>query len=192
MAKRKYAEIIQAAAKVFAEKGFYGASMQDIAQELGMNKSSLYYYVKAKEDLVKGLVEGVLQDILKEAREVMETGHDPAAKLRLIIEAHLRQFLAHRSAFAVFLHENPALLDRFSQADVQRVMKDYDALLVGLIEEGQANGTFRADLDPKITVFGIFGMCNYTSKWYHAEGSIKGPEVARVFAEIALHGVIKS
>lgn len=189
MAKRKYAEIIQAAARVFADKGFYGASMQDIASELGMSKSSLYYYVKAKEDLVKGLVEGILQDILKEAKEVMSTGHSPGSKLRRIIEAHLRHFLAHRSAFAVFLHENPTLLDRFSQADVQNVMREYDDLLHSLIKEGQASGHFRADLDPKITVLAIFGMCNYTSKWYNPDGAVSGAELARLFANIALKGV---
>lgn len=189
MAKRKYAEIISAAAKVFAEKGFYGASMQDIADELGMNKSSLYYYVKAKEDLVKGLVEGVLEDILKEARKIIESGYSPASKLRRIIEAHLRHFLAHRSAFAVFLHESPKLLDRFSQADVQAVMKEYDQLLQNLIIEGQKEGEFRQNLDPKITVLGIFGMCNYSSKWYREEGEVGSAEVARIFADIALKGL---
>ena len=190
MAKRKYAEIIEAAASVFAEKGFYGASMQDIADKLGMNKSSLYYYVKAKEDLVKGLVEGVLQDILKEAEGIMNTGFSPASKLRRIIEAHLRHFLAHRSAFAVFLHENPALLDRFSQADVQSVMSAYDKLLVTLIEEGQENGDFRKNLDPKIVVLGIFGMCNYTSKWYHPDGEVSSAELARIFSDLTLKGLI--
>ncbi|MEZ4687821.1 MAG: TetR/AcrR family transcriptional regulator [Bacteroidia bacterium] len=189
MAKRKYAEIIQAAAKVFAEKGFYGASMQDIADELGMNKSSLYYYVKAKEDLVKGLVEGVLQDILLEASEIMKSGYSPASKLRRIIEAHLRHFLAHRSAFAVFLHESPTLLDRFSQADVQQVMQEYDLLLRKLIQEGQESGEFRKSLDPKITVLGIFGMCNYSSKWYRPEGDVSSAEVARIFADLALKGL---
>lgn len=189
MAKRKYAEIIQAAAQVFAEKGFYGATMQDIADSLGMNKSSLYYYVKGKEDLVKGLVEEVLQDILAEARSVVETGHTPLEKMQRIIEAHLRHFLAHRSAFAVFLHEDPKLLDRFSQADVQRVMRDYDDLLIGLVKEGQSQGVFRPDLNPKLCVLGIFGMCNYTSKWYDPQGSLSSAEVARVFAEIALKGI---
>jgi AcrR family transcriptional regulator len=189
MAKRKYAEIIQAAAKVFAEKGFYGASMQDIADELGMNKSSLYYYVKAKEDLVKGLVEGVLHDILSEAHEIVKSGYSPASKLRRIIEAHLRHFLTHRSAFAVFLHESPKLLDRFSQADVQAVMKEYDQLLIDLVIDGQRSGEFRDNLDPKITVLGIFGMCNYSSKWYKSDGKASSGEVARIFADIVLKGL---
>ena len=58
--KARNAEILQTAARVFNQKGFHATRIQDIADELGMRKGSLYHYISSKEDLVQGLVVGVL------------------------------------------------------------------------------------------------------------------------------------
>jgi len=187
--KARNAEILQAAAKVFRQRGFHAARMQDVADELGMQKGSLYHYISTKEDLLKGLVEGALERMIAEARSILETGHPARQKLAMAIEAHLRRNLEDRDIWGIIVREDLDLLDRNSPADIKVLIKEYESMWDGLVKLGVETGEFDPDLDPRVIVQAMLGMCTGFPKWFRPEGRLPLQEVARIFTEITLRGI---
>jgi AcrR family transcriptional regulator len=126
--KTRNAEILQTAARVFRQKGFHAARIQDIADELGMRKGSLYHYISSKEDLIKGLAAGALERMIEETGGILDTGHLARRKLAMAIEAHLRLTLEDRDIWGLLMHENLELLNRNSPADIRALVRQYEAL----------------------------------------------------------------
>jgi len=187
--KARNAEILQAAAKVFRQKGFHASRMQDVADELGMQKGSLYHYISTKEDLLRGLVEGALERMIAEVRSILDTGHPARQKLAMAIEAHLRLNLEDSDIWGIIHREDLDLLDRNSPADVKVLVKEYESMWDRLVKLGVDTGEFDPDLDRRVIVQAMLGMCTGFLKWFRPDGRLPLQEVARVFAEITLRGI---
>lgn len=187
--KPRKQEILAAAARVFRRKGYHAARIQDVADAVGMRKGSLYYYISSKEDLLRGLVEAPLLALNEATRALLETGHPPAAKLERIIEAHLRLLQEHRDTIGIFLREDLALLADASDRDLRALAREYEDLLEALVREGMARGDFAADLDPRLTVKAVVGLCNGTYAWYRPDGRYRLPELARRLSALVLRGL---
>ncbi len=99
--------IMEAAAKLFAEKGYHATSIQDIADSLGIAKGSMYFYFKSKEDLLVHICKYYLDLFLKQFLALMgDTGQDPRARLSGQIVMKSRQFSANRDFIAMFIKES--------------------------------------------------------------------------------------
>ena len=144
--RRRAPQIIEAAARVFAERGFHGATTQDIADVLGIRQASLYYYFSSKEaalELVclKG-VEGFF-----EAAKAIAAGPGKARKrLSLLINSHLSPLIDRGDFVKVFLNERQYLPTE-SRRRIGRWSRGLERIFEEVIKEGIANGEFRADLD---------------------------------------------
>ena len=182
-------EIFAAAARVFHRKGYHGTRIQDVAEELGMQKGSLYYYISSKEDLLRGLVEGPIQQMIDDARDVLATRHGAARKLAMVIESHLRCFQEHKDVWGIFLKEDLDLLNRNAACDVRRLARQYHNLWEQLLRTGMQNGEFDPELEPRVVVKAIIGMCDGTYTWFRPDGAFPIQEIARIFAGFALKGV---
>jgi AcrR family transcriptional regulator len=187
--KTRNAEILQTAARVFRQKGFHATRIQDIADELGMRKGSLYHYISSKEDLIKGLAAGVLERMIDEIGGILATGHSARRKLAMAIEAHLRLTLEDRDIWGILMHENLELLNRNSPADIRVLVKQYEALWDRLIAEGVADGEFDSELDQRVVVQAILAICTGFLEWFRPDGRLPVQEVARIFAEMSLRGI---
>jgi len=86
---RRADEIIDAAARVFAERGYHGTTTQAIADVLGMRQASLYYYFPSKEAALEEVCARGTDDFVKGAERVMQMDVPPLAKLKLLIASHL-------------------------------------------------------------------------------------------------------
>lgn len=189
VSRARNAEILQAAARVFGRKGFHASRMQDVADELGMQKGSLYHYISTKEDLLYGLVEGALQRMIDETRAVLETGHSATQKLAMAIEVHLRRTQEDRDIWGILQREDLDLLNRNSPTDIRKQMKDYESLWDRLCRTGATSGEFDPALDRKVVVQALLGLCRSVYGWFSPEGRLPIQEVARILAELALRGV---
>ena len=189
--RAREAEIYRAAARIFGEKGFHATRIQDVAEALGMQKGSLYYYISSKEDLLRGLVEAPLARLVDETEAVLATRHPPPHKLALVVERHLRLFQEHKDVFGIVLRENIDFLDAASEGDVRPLLRCYDALWDRLLEDGIAAGAFAPDLDVPIVRKALIGLCNGAVTWFRPDGAYSLPEIARLFADLALNGVLR-
>ena len=187
--RARNAEILQAAARVFRRKGFHAARMQDIADEVGMQKGSLYHYISTKEDLLHGLVGGALERMIEETRAILGTGYSAPRKLAMAIEVHLRQTQEQRDIWGVLQREDLDLLNRNSPTDIRKLMKDYEGLWARVLKEGVDAGELDPSLDRRVVVQGLVGMCRAVYMWFKPDGRLPIQEVARILAEISLHGL---
>lgn len=184
-------EILKAAAHVFRVKGYHAARIQDVADALNMQKGSLYYYITTKEDLLRGLVEDILEQSVELLTNVQDTTHTPDEKIRLCIESHLKLFHNNIDAFGVFINEDLQLINKNSEKDIFSLIKSYEAGWNKLFEEGVQAGYFRAGADYRMIVKGILGMLNWSYRWYHVKEGYSIEQVAQIFTDLVMNGVKK-
>jgi AcrR family transcriptional regulator len=180
--------IIAAAAKVFRTKGYHAATVQDIADEVGILKGSLYHHVKSKEDLLYLMVKEPIAQIYEKMAEIAASDRPAAEKLRRAIHAQLEAFHQHYPHLFVYLHEREEMKRRFRE-QFKLSPKQYERCWQQILREGVKSGEFRPDLDVQVVSYGVLGMLNWLHKWYDPRGRLAVREVADQFSTLALAGL---
>jgi TetR/AcrR family transcriptional regulator, cholesterol catabolism regulator len=184
-------DIVAAAAKVFRTKGYHAASVQDIADAVGILKGSLYHHVKSKEDLLYLIVKEPIAQIYATMTEIVDSDLPAADKLRRAILAHLEAFDRHYPHLFVYLREREEMKRRFRE-QFGLSPKQYERCWQQILREGVKSGEFRADLDVQVVSYGLLGMLNWLYKWYDPRGRLGVREVAEQLSALALTGLVAS
>jgi len=189
-ARQKLREICRIAARVFYAKSYDGASMHDIAQAVGLTKAGLYHHVGSKDRLLYE-IQNYGMDILDETvlapiREVA----DPREKLRQTIIGHIDLIVRARDQeITVILHENRSLGGALRNK-VNARKRAYIEYLTELIRQVQEESGKPPRLAPKLAAFILLGMINWLYQWYSPEGAVKQDELARVYTDFFLRGLL--
>jgi AcrR family transcriptional regulator len=181
-------EIVDAAAKVFQRKGYHAATVQDIADAVGILKGSLYHHLKSKEDLLYLVVKEPIAEIYAAMAEVAGSDLPATEKVRRGILAHLESFDRHHPHLSVYLREREEIKRLYRQR-LNLSPKQYEGYWQKILREGIKSGEFRADLDVKVASYGLLGMLNWSFKWYNPKGRLGFREVAEQFSTLALAGL---
>lgn len=186
----KRQEIFSAALRLFQEKGYHGASMQDLAEAMGMQKASLYYYIRSKEELLVHVCERGTGAFTQELYEIVASDASATDKLTRAIECYLVALCEQLDLFTVFLREQKFLGDE--QKNKLRGEGEHHAeLLAAILEQGIATGEFRT-VNVMITTLAILGMCNWLYEWYSPNGALKPREIAEMFTTLVLNGLAQA
>jgi len=148
--------ILQAAVKVFARSGYFGARVADIAKKARVADGTIYLYFRSKEDILVSLFDEVMAEHIEKGRQELRPVRGVPARLRVIAEHHLRLLGGNRDLAVVFqveLRQSTKFMERFTASWLQ----DYLAVISEVIEEGQGNGTLRADLPRMLVTKAFFG-----------------------------------
>jgi TetR/AcrR family transcriptional regulator, cholesterol catabolism regulator len=183
----KELEIALAAVKLFEQKGYRATSVQDIADEVGLQKGSLYHYIQSKEDLLLQIAHQAITEFNTRLEDVLSQPISAKEKLALMIESHLQVSIANLQTTTVLLRETFALGEKPHQV-IQDLTDRYLELLTSILEEGRRNGEFHIE-DCKITALAILGSCNWMYRWYNPSGKLGSTELAQIFTQIFLNGV---
>ena len=182
------AELYEAAAKTFHEKGYNAASLQDIAEQLGILKGSLYYYIQSKEDLLYDLITAIQAEGLEVVTAAAKIDGDPLDRLHNVIVAHVTHTCRTLSKTSVYLHERDALPPK-RRKDIRGSEHAHEAVFSGLIAEGQQAGLVRADVDPKIAMRSILGSINWTYRWFTPKGALRAAKLAEQLADLNVRSI---
>jgi TetR/AcrR family transcriptional regulator len=178
-AKRR--ALLREAASAFTRKGFHAASLDDIAQRLGVTKAALYHYFPSKHALLAECFARALEvgfEGLEQARRAGGTGRE---KLNLTLRHYLKEMIDELSCCVALMEENALLPD-----DHARLLKDRDRFeqaLRGLIREGVEDGSI-APCDPKLAVFAILGAIHWVPKWFRHDGPWSADEVSAALTDL--------
>ena len=170
--------VVRAAGKLFARRGYHGTSMQDLGEELGLLKSSIYSHVSSKEDLLLEVVRRAELLFNESARQAIRTTSGEASRLRALIAGHIRVILDHRDEASTFLHEARALDERYREA-VTAARDGYERIFRRVIAAGVDSGEFDRRVDPVTAGIFILSMLNAVGRWYRPEGRLGPDELAR-------------
>ena len=187
--KKRDREVLDAAARVFYERGYSDASVQDVADELGILKGSLYHYIDTKEDLLFRLLQETHDEIYEILEEVAELeGLNPLERLEIYIRKQVEYNIDNLLRVSVYYHDLERLTEERRKAIVGR-RREHETWVIGLIGEAQAAGLADPGLDPKIAARCIFATIIWTYRWFR-KGRDAREKVASTCAAFALRGVI--
>lgn len=151
--------LLEAAEKLFAEKGFYGASIRDIAQCLSIAKSSLLHHYPSKEKLYGEVLNKIAGEMTEEVRQIRQSVEDEREQLRrfiLLLWENSRQKTNRENIIIREMLDNPKRADKVKKW----FFVDYLNELAGIIRSGQAKGLFKPVV-PEVFIFQLLGAHRY-------------------------------
>ncbi len=153
------AQAILAAASVFSEKGFHGATTKDIAERLGIKQGSLYYYFSSKEEALEEVCLFGIRDYVQRMDQIAANDQPFEAKLIAILTSHLSSYRERNEALKV--HNDERLyLPPEKRARLKELGTHYREKLEEIFEEGVSDGTLRKSLDCHFAAQSVIGICN--------------------------------
>lgn len=150
---------IRAAASVFAEKGFHGACTKDIAERMGIQQGSLYYYFKSKEEALGEVCLFGIQDYVGHMATIADSNQPFEAKLIATITSHLSSYRERNEALKVYNDER-LYLPKARRSRLKELGSGYRQRLEGIFEEGRISGAVRQSVDCHFAAQAVIGMCN--------------------------------
>jgi TetR/AcrR family transcriptional regulator, cholesterol catabolism regulator len=188
-ARRRDQEVLDAAVKVFHEEGYAAATVQDVADELGILKGSLYHYIDTKEDLLFRLCEAVHRDveaILEDVRAV--EGVSALERLDLFVRRQVEYNLEHLPEISVYYHDADHLEGARKDA-VVAMRRANTAFVSALIKEAQDAGEADASIDARLLTNCLFATIIWTYRWYRPGGRDSRQKIADACAAYAIGGL---
>lgn len=178
--------LLEIAAKLFYERGYDGTSMEDLGRRLGITKSAIYYHVRSKEELLRLAVDRALDGLFAVADEAALIDGKAIDRLEHVVRGSVR-VLAEQLPFVTVLLRVRGNSKVEREALARR--KEFDGIVTGLVEQAEAEGDIRPDVDPATTAKLLFGMVNSLIEWYKPRRGSDITEMADAVAKIAFDGM---
>ncbi len=182
---------IEAAAKVFADKGFHGATTQDIAECMGIQQGSLYYYFKSKEQALQDVCEYGFDLYVERMRKICAKAQPFEAKILAIITSHLTSYSQKDSAMKVH-NEQRLYLPTERRTRIKELGTNYRELLEATLREGISAGVVRDDIDTHFIAYSIIGICNSWGANLIRDESLNLFETIEQCSDLILYGTLKN
>jgi TetR/AcrR family transcriptional regulator, cholesterol catabolism regulator len=188
-ARRRDSEVLKAATGVFYKRGYADATVQDVADALGMLKGSLYYYIRSKEELLHRLAVEVHDDVDSLLSDV--TGEPGLSALGRVQEYVRRQVIYNvdnLAAISVYYHDVHHLSPEPRKEIIERLRKHED-VICGLVEEAQRDG----DIDPTRNAY-VLSQCVFATviwiyRWYRPSSAVNAGELSETCARFVTAGI---
>lgn len=182
-------DILDAAAQVFRQKGFHGASMSDIATTLDVQKASLYHHVTSKQEILLALLDRALIMLTNHISVITAQPLPADQKLKLMVRGYLSALAENADLTAVLLFEHRSL-DKKSHSRHVPQRDTFEALWRDVLNEGVKSKVF--DLkDTGLAVRALMGVMNWTLTWYHPEGGKSIEQIADEYSDFVLKGMLR-
>ncbi len=189
--ENKHYKIIQAAAKVFAEKGFYNSRVSEIAKEANVADGTIYLYFKNKDDILISLFEEEFGQIVENIRKELNEEKDALHKIRRFAFAHL-SILSKQPHLAEVLGVEVRQSSKFMKEYINKPFIEYLNLLRAVFFEGQDAGLIRKDLTPGIMKRALFGALDEMARYWVLSAKKKHSiqQAAQQISDVFIRGVM--
>jgi AcrR family transcriptional regulator len=183
--ERRRAEVVDAAARLFAERGYRETSMSDLTEATGLAAGGLYHYIEGKEELLVSICDELLDPLLERAREIVAEPAPAEAQLRSLLHAWLEHIAGHRAHMLVFAQERQAIEREPQWRRVRAQRKAFERLLDEVLARGEEDGTLRFS-DRGFVLRALLGMVNYTPQWLRPHGRLSPAQIADGYCDLIL------
>ena len=186
-------ELIEIAAQQFKQSGYRATTLAEIGRKAGLDRATVYYYFGSKEELFRAILRtGVAANIEECVRISQDESLDTVRKLEAIIGQLMRSYDEHYPHMYVYLQEEMERIAGEKSEWAHEIMSQtrrFERIVLGLIAKAVEEGHLRRDIPVSIAANAIFGMLNWTHRWYQPGGTHDAGEVAGSFAAIFLDGM---
>jgi len=181
------AMVIDTACALFAERGYRGTSMKDLAEALGVRASSLYNHVASKQDILFAIMDKAMDRAISAQEQALAGVTDPPEQLRAATESLVLDFLRNPAEVTVCNTEVRSL--EVANRDAIVAKRDrYADQVRAIIASGCRTGRFQTE-NPQLAAFAVLEMGNGAKSWFRATGRYPDTYVAREYGEFALRMV---
>jgi AcrR family transcriptional regulator len=182
-------EIAHKAAVLFEEKGFHNASMENIAEAVGVRKPTLYHYFSSKDDILFQIHDFFIETLIQRQERRATADMPPVHMLREIMGDMLELIETRRGHVRAFF-EYRRELSPPHQAEIIKKQAHYDGLVRQVIVRGAEDGSLR-EVDPEIASYALAGTCSWAYQWYRANGRLASRDIAYMFWDYLMSGFAK-
>lgn len=181
-------KLIEAAAKVFAKRGYHATTIEHLIAASGLTRGGIYHYTASKRDLLLAVVDELMQPLLAEAREIVQRPQPAEAHLRELLRVWLRHVASHRDHMLVFAQERRTLEGGRGWSEVRDARRRFEQMLKEVIERGEREGSF-AIADEQLAMLMLLGAVNYTPQWFEPRGRLAPEQIADLYCDTLLEGI---
>lgn len=176
--------VLDAALTLFAQRGYHGTALSQIADVLNIRTPSLYNHMRSKQELLHTIVDRTTADVLADFHAATDGVLDPAARLGGATRVYALRHATHRRE-ALVVNRDTTALDQPSRDQLQRRRRDHEHAMRALITDGVAAGVFEVD-SPALASFAIREMCVSIARWFSDDGPVTAEQVADEYTRFAL------
>jgi AcrR family transcriptional regulator len=181
--------ILEAAARLFSEKGFDGTSINDLAIEVGLSKATIYHYFPHKNQIYIDVIIGTLAALCEHVEKAIAREKSASDKFLAYAVSHADFFDTNLSAYTATTVGFGGLQHPPERRRAVALRDRHEGNLRSIISDGIKSGEFRFT-DPRIATRVLLSSLNWMVRWYKPGGSRSASEFAREFAELLLAGMI--
>lgn len=178
------------AVELFANRGFWGTSIREIATALDSSIPNIYHYFGSKEGLLLDILQSASQTLIQRLREATARDLDPLERFKLLLRTHLGQSRDLSNEAKIFLLDEEHLSEEGMGINLglqREILRIYRRQLAELTAAGYASPA-----NPTITCLNILGVINWQLRWYRPDGPLPFDEVVEQIVDFILHGVLSS
>ncbi|MGO4568760.1 TetR/AcrR family transcriptional regulator [Rhizobium sp. 2YAF20] len=184
-------EILDAASRLIAARGFRAVTVDDISAEMGFTKSIVYYYMKNKNEILWRIFEKIVETYANGLEEALSPGGSPTEVLARIVKMHALNVMMHQEWSMIYNRDENELTEE-QRSSVTANRRQYNKQIQDLYAAGIKAGEFR-DGDPFLAVCCLIGACNWPYTWFRRSSSkYSAEDVASAFADQLIQGVAKA
>jgi TetR/AcrR family transcriptional regulator, cholesterol catabolism regulator len=182
---------VDAAARLFSERGYHGTSMQDLGNALGLLRGSLYAHIGSKQDLLFDVVDQGARRFLERGEAALHRDAPSPQRLRDFLVGHVEVAIEQLDTGRVFLNEW-RYLDDGLQKDIKVKRDAYEEMVREILRDGVDAGELRADLDISLAARLVLSCGNWIYSWYRLDGELSPSAVGETFADMIIGGLHRS
>lgn len=177
-------EMVFAAARSFAARGYDQTTMQDLAASMGLATGALYHYFGSKEQVLISICDQLMEPLLVRARELVLDDEPPRDSLRSLVRLWVANVIEHRDHMLVFQQERHTIESGAQWRGVRESRKAFERLVEHALREAHATGPAR--IPTRLALVSLLGMVNHTAQWYRPRGRFSAEEIADGYLALLL------
>jgi hypothetical protein len=189
----KRAELVEIAGRQFKAHGFKATTLAEIGHKAGLDRATVYYYFGSKEELFRECVRlGVDANIAQCEAIFADTSRPAAERLRAVIRQLMSAYDHYYPHMYVYIQEEMSRITGEKSVWAQRILsqtRTFERIVLGLVSELIESGEMRKDIPVTVAANAIFGMLNWTHRWYQPGGAHPAEQVSEAFADIFFDGM---
>jgi AcrR family transcriptional regulator len=183
--RNRETEVVDAAIQVFWRRGYSGASIQEIADAVGVLKGSLYHYIGSKEELLARIFQEAYEESLGVMSEINAMNGPALERLHEYLRRYIVHFLAYPERTQLYFRDWRYLTGAYLER-VREQRRTYANFVRALIAEARETVAISSDIDPQTAAAFILGAVHNIAEWYHRDGRASAEKIAEVHSALAI------
>ena len=174
---RRRRAVADAAAAVFAERGYHATSIAALLEATGLTTGALYHYVTGRDELLVLICDELMDPLLERTRAILDTAAAPDDQLRELLRAWLEHIEHHLDHMRVFQQERHVIEREPRWHEIRAKRLAFEEMLDAVLARAEASGAM-AFGDRRLALLALLGMVNYTPTWFRPGGRLRAREIA--------------